>query len=167
MAQSPVDGVTEITTGALTPRSITQVEVKANAPKMLLSPAVNEVVNVRFANPPQQVNGKAVRTKPPAPGADNVPLTRLMLFGVTLVKAVDVSGMPSPFVSQINARAELTVLPGRCSGTPVSDENPWQIVVTSFGMKKQPRKFNCTLHTALMIPEVGVAMRAPALFTCE
>ena len=35
-----------MTTGALTPRSITQVVVLVNGPKTLLSPAVNVVVNV-------------------------------------------------------------------------------------------------------------------------
>ena len=111
-------------TGALTPRSITHVVVKANGPKMLLSPAVKVVVNVRFANPPQQLIGKAVPMKPACPGALSVPLTKLMLTGVTPVKAVVVSGMPSPLVSQTKAKAEVTVLPGLCNGTPVSLAKP-------------------------------------------
>src|SRR6185503_14273093 len=81
--QSPSDGVTDITTGALTPRSITHVVVRVNGPKTLLSPPVNVVVNVRFANPPQHVNGNAVPVNPIAPGADSVPLTRFLFNGVT------------------------------------------------------------------------------------
>src|SRR5258706_14877283 len=123
-AQSPCEGVTEMITGALTPRSMTQTAVLVNGPKMLLSPAVNVVVNVKVAKPPQQLNGKAVPMKPACPGAASVPLTKLMLIGVTLTKAVVVSTTPSPFVSQAKTKAEVTVLPGRCNGTPVSLAKP-------------------------------------------
>jgi hypothetical protein len=162
--QSPSDGVTDITTGALTPRSITHVVVLVNAPNRLLSPAVNVVVNVRFANPPQHVNGNAVPTKPGAAGPDNVPLTRFLFNGVTAVNGIVKSGTPSAFVSQITDSALVTVFPGRCSGTPVSALKPWHTVVVSLGINAHPTKFNCTLHTALMIPEVGVAICAPAEF---
>ena len=137
--QSPSEGVIEMVTGALTPRSMTQVVVLVNGPKMLLSPSVNVVINVKFAKPPQQDSGKAVPTNPVAPGAANVPLTKLMFNGVTDVNAVVVSGIPSPLVSHTNLKAEVTVLPGLCSGTPVSLLKPWQIVVTSFGMNQQPK----------------------------
>ena len=128
--QSPVDGVTEIITGALNPRSSAHVVVRVNPPtcgitlKMLLLPAENVVVNVNVPNPPQQVSGNAVPMKPVAAGAVNVPLTRLMLVGVTTVNAVKLSATPSPLVSQPNDKAEVTVLPGRCNGTPVSLEKP-------------------------------------------
>jgi len=62
--QSPLDGVTDTTTGALTPRSMLQVEVNVKAPKMLLSPAVNVVVKVKVDNPPQHAKGNAVPVKP-------------------------------------------------------------------------------------------------------
>jgi len=41
-----------------------QVEVNVNAPKMLLSPAVNVVVKVKVDNPPQHAKGNAVPVKP-------------------------------------------------------------------------------------------------------
>src|SRR5262245_33725967 len=123
-AQLPSAGVTEITTGALTPRSITQFAVLVKAPKTLLSPAVNVVVNVRFANPPQHANGNAVQLSPVPPGVLKVPRTRLMLFGTTLVSGTTVSTKPSPFESQPKAKALVTVLPARCNGTPVSLEKP-------------------------------------------
>src|SRR5690349_3283355 len=90
-AQLPSDGVTEMMTGALTPKSIVQFAVRVNAPKTLLSPAVNVVVSVRFAKPPQHASGNAVQPKPVAPGALSVPRTRLMLFGTTFVSGITVS----------------------------------------------------------------------------
>jgi hypothetical protein len=62
--QSPDDGVIDTTTGARTPRSITHVEVNANGPKILLSPSVNVVVNVRLAKPPQHDSGNADPVNP-------------------------------------------------------------------------------------------------------
>jgi hypothetical protein len=164
VVQSPSDGVTDITTGALTPRSITHVVVLVNGPNTLLSPAVNVVVNVRFAKPPQHVNGNAVPVNPDDAGPASVPLTRFLLIGLTAVSGIVKSATPSAFVSQITANALDTVLPGRCSGTPVSALKPWHTVVVSLGINAHPRKFNCTLHTALMIPEVGVAICCPAEF---
>src|SRR5581483_6126886 len=57
-AQFPDDGIAEITTGALTPRFNAHTDVRVNAPKMLLSPAVNVVVTVTTAGPPQHAAGK-------------------------------------------------------------------------------------------------------------
>src|SRR5436190_677654 len=56
-AQLPFDGVTEMTIGALTPKSMAHVVVRVNGPKMLLSPAVNVVVAVTTAGPPQHADG--------------------------------------------------------------------------------------------------------------
>jgi hypothetical protein len=48
----------------------------------------------------------------------------LQFTGVTPVNAITASAIPSAFVSQVNANALLTVLPGLCNGTPVSVVNP-------------------------------------------
>jgi len=88
--------------------------------------------------------------------------TRFLFTGVTAVNGIVKSATPSAFVSQITASALDTDLPGRCSGTPVSALKPWHTVVVSLGINAHPMKFNCTLHTALMIPDVGVAIWAPA-----
>jgi hypothetical protein len=122
-AQSPSDGDSEITTGALTPRSIEHVVVSVNNPNRLLSPLVNVVVVTRFATPPQHANGNAVPGSCGARAA-NVPLTRFLLTGVTDDNAIVRSGTPSLFVSHTRFCPVVTVLPGRCNGTPVSDENP-------------------------------------------
>src|SRR5689334_6792065 len=84
-AQLPLDGVTEITTGALTPRFNAHTLVRVNAPKMLLSPAVNVVVTVTVAGPPQHAAGKPdVELAPKLAEVGTVARTRLQLTGVTL-----------------------------------------------------------------------------------
>jgi hypothetical protein len=123
-------GVTDITTGARFPMSITHVVEKLNNPNWLLSPAVNVVVNVRFANPPQHANGNADPNDGSlgfplgAAAVANVPLTRFALTGVTFVNGITRSGIASPSVSHTRFIEFVTVFPGRCSGTPVSPWNP-------------------------------------------
>jgi hypothetical protein len=148
----PVDGDTDNTTGALTPSATAHVVVRVNAPKKLLSPAVNVVVTVTIPVPPQHANGNAVPGNPAIVG--NVPLTRLQLVGVTAVTAVTDSGTESPFVSHANVAAVDTVLPGLCTGTPVLLTTFWQISVTSFGKKPHPIRFSCTAHSAFTNPVV-------------
>src|SRR6185295_9422190 len=53
----PPEGVTLNTTGALMPRSIVQIVVLVNGPNTLFRPAVNVVVTVNLANPPQHAAG--------------------------------------------------------------------------------------------------------------
>src|SRR5205085_9154417 len=135
-----------------------------------LSPAVNVVVIVIVPVPPQQAAGKAVFELAPNDAEIGiVAVNRLQLTGVTLVKATTVSGMPSPLVSQASVAAVVTVLPGRCSGTPVELWKPWQTVVTSFGKKPQPMMFNGTAHRALTSPVlVPGSVNAPGLTsTCR
>jgi hypothetical protein len=123
--QLPLDGVTDITTGALVPKFNVHVVVRVNAPNTLLSPTVNDVVTRIVDTPPQHAAGKAVVEFGP-----NVALTgivariRLQFTGVTAVSTITASGTPSPFVSHVSVAAVVTVLPGRCSGIPVSDWNP-------------------------------------------
>jgi hypothetical protein len=107
------------------------VRVNAGGEKTLLSPVVNVVVRTTVATPPQHASANAVPGR--LASAGSVPLTRLQFTGVTLVNAIVASSVPSPFVSHVSVAAVVTVLPGRCSGIPVSVWNPWQIVVTSFG----------------------------------
>src|SRR4051794_19930506 len=71
------------------------------------------------------------------------------------------SGIPSPFVSHAKLTVVVTVLPGRCNGTPVSDEKLEHIVVVSFGKKLSPSKFNCTEQIALIMPDVGITIILP------
>src|SRR5581483_9670411 len=142
-----------MTIGALTPRSTAHVEVRVNGPKMLLSPAVKVVVTVITAGPPQHADGKPeVEVAPKLADVGIVARSRLQLTGVTVVSATTVSAMPSPLVSQASVAAVVTVLPGRCSGTPVCDWKPWQMIVVSFGKKPQPTRFSCTAHSALTRP---------------
>src|SRR6185295_13586108 len=134
--QSPFDGVTLNTTGALVPRANVHTDVLVNGPNMLLSPDENVVVIVSVPVPPQHASGNAV------PGRDasglNVPLTKLQLTGVTFVNTITASRFPSPFVSHASVAAVVTVLPGRCNGAPVCSSNPCHTVVTSFGKNPQP-----------------------------
>jgi hypothetical protein len=120
--QFPSDGVTLNTTGALVPNATPHVDVLVNGPNTLLSPAVNVVVTVIVAFPPQHASGNAV------PGllasGTNVVLTRLQLTGVTLPNTIVASGTPFPSVSHISVAAVVTVFPGLCSGTPVSVVKP-------------------------------------------
>jgi hypothetical protein len=120
--QFPSDGVTLYTTGALVPRANEHTVVLVIGPNTLLSPAVNVVVTVTVAVPPQHTSGNAV------PGivdsGFNVPLTRLQFNGVTAPNAIVASAIPSPFVSHASVAAVVTVFPGLCSGTPVSVVNP-------------------------------------------
>jgi hypothetical protein len=120
--QSPFDGVTLNTTGALVPRANVHTDVRVNGPNMLLSPDVNVVVIVSVPVPPQHASGNAV------PGRDangfSVPLTKLQLTGVTAPSATTDSAIPSPFVSHASVAAVVTVLPGRCNGAPVCSSNP-------------------------------------------
>jgi hypothetical protein len=121
----PLDGVTDITTGALVPSARLHVTARVNGPNTLLSPIVNVVVTVTVAIPPQHAAGNAdVDVAPNDALTGNVALTRLQLTGVTLVSAIVASATPSPFVSHTSVAAVLTVFPGRCSGIPVSVWNP-------------------------------------------
>jgi hypothetical protein len=125
LPHGPLDGVTEITTGALSPRFNEHTDVLVNAPNMLLSAAVNVVVTVTVAGPPQHAAGNADVDVAPNVGLTGiVVLTRLQLTGVTFVNAITASAIPSPFVSHASVAAVVTVFPGRCNGTPVSDWNP-------------------------------------------
>jgi hypothetical protein len=117
-----VDGVAEKTTGALFPRASEHTVVRVNAPNTLLSPSVNVVVTFIVAGPPQHAAGNPVPGKLAVTGI--VAVIRLQLTGVTLVSTVVESAIPSPFVSHVNVAAVVTVLPGRCSGTPVSASKP-------------------------------------------
>ncbi len=158
--QLPSLGVTEKTTGALTPKAIGHTTVRVNGPNMLLSPAVNVVVTVNVAAPPQQAVGKAVPGK--AASGLNVALTRFLFTGVTAPSAIVASTMPSPLVSQARVTAVETVLPLRCSGTPVSDWKPWQIMVVSLGKNPQPTMLACTAHSASIrsVPWFGAVTNA-------
>jgi hypothetical protein len=123
--QFPFDGVTEITTGALVPRNSEHVDVLVNAPNTLLSPVENVVVIKIVDGPPQQLAGNPdVDVAPNDALTGIVALTRLQLTGVTGVNVITASAVPSPFVSHDSVAAVVTVLPGRCSGIPVSDVNP-------------------------------------------
>jgi hypothetical protein len=121
-AHCEFEGVTLNTTGALIPSASEQTVVRVNGPNTLLSPAENVVVTVIVPGPPQQADGN------PVPGilanTGIVAVIRLQLTGVTLVNATTDSGIPSPFVSHASVAAVVTVLPGLCSGTPVSASKP-------------------------------------------
>jgi len=122
---APFDGVTDITTGALVPNCNEHTLVRVNGPNTLLSPCVNVVVIVIVDGPPQHVPGNAdVDVVPNDALTGIVALTRLQLTGVTPVNTITDSAIPSPFVSHANVAAVLTVFPGLCNGTPVSDVNP-------------------------------------------
>src|ERR1041385_1543758 len=109
-----------MTTGARVPSASAHTAVRVNGPNALLSPAVKVVVTVTVPAPPQHAAGKpVVELAPNDADTGMVARTRLQLTGVTDVNATVVSGMPSPLVSQASVAAVLTVLPGRCSGTPV------------------------------------------------
>lgn len=121
--QSPFDGVTLNTSGALVPRLIVHLLTRVNGPNALLSPAVNVVVTVTVATPPQQ------NASNPVPGmlcsGFITAVTKLQFTGVTLPNTNIVeSGVPSPFVSHCNVAAVVTVFPGLDSGCPVSASNP-------------------------------------------
>jgi hypothetical protein len=121
----PDDGVTDNTTGALVPSANEHTDTRVNGPNTLLSPAENVVVTVTVAGPPQHTPGNAlVELGPNVALTGTVALTRLQLTGVTDVNAIVASGIPSPFVSHASVAAVVTVLPGLCSGIPVSDEKP-------------------------------------------
>jgi hypothetical protein len=149
-AHCAFDGVTLKTTGALVPSATAHVVVLVNGPNTLLSPAPNVVVTVITPGPPQQADGN------PVPGmlanTGIVAVTRLQLTGVTFTNDTNDSAIPSPFVSQLSVAAVDTVLPGRCSGTPVSASKPWQMVVTSFGKNPHPTMFNGTWQIAFTSP---------------
>jgi len=124
-AQFPLDGVTDITIGALVPNANAHVTVLVNGPNTLLSPDENVVVIVIVPAPPQHAAGNPlVDVVPNDADTGIVALSRLQLTGVTFTSATTVSGIPSPFVSHANVAAVVTVFPGLCSGTPVSAENP-------------------------------------------
>jgi hypothetical protein len=160
-AQLPSDGVAENTTGALNPSGALHTTVLVNGPKMLLSPDVNVVVTVTVPVPPQHAAGNPLaELAPNVADLGIVALTRLQFTGVTFCSAITDSGIPSPFVSHASVTAVVTVLPGLCNGTPVSASKPWQMIVASFGKNPQPTMFNCTSHSALMIPVVVVALTA-------
>ena len=123
--QGPLDGVTDITTGALVPNATGHVTVRVNAPNTLLSPTVNVVVTVTVPGPPQHAAGNPdVDVDPNVALTGIVALIRLQLTGVTFVSAIVDSAIPSPFVSHASVAAVVTVFPGRCSGIPVSVWNP-------------------------------------------
>jgi hypothetical protein len=159
-AQLPVAGVALNTTGALVPKFNEHVVVRVNGPNTLLSPAVKVVVTVIVDTPPQHASANPVPGRLASTGI--VALTRLQLTGVTFVNTIIESAIPSPFVSHVSVAAVVTVLPPRCSGTPVSDWNPWQIVVTSFGKNPHPTKLRFTEHNAFTTPVVvGVVTTVP------
>ena len=161
-AQLPLDGVTLNTTGALTPNAAVHTAVLVNAPNTLLSPEVNVVVTVNVPTPPQHATGNAVPGNCTAFTTFNVPLTRFLFNGVTPPNATVVSAIPSPFVSHAKATAVVTVFPGRGSGCPVSDPNPWHTIVVSLGKNPHPTRFTCTAHSALTTPVVvGVVTNGP------
>src|ERR1051325_11402183 len=109
-AQLPFDGVTLNTTGALVPRFNAHTDVLVNGPNTLLSPAVNVVVIVIVAGPPQHAAGNADADVPPnVADVFSVPLTRLQLTGVTAPNATVTSGIASPFVSHASAAPLATV----------------------------------------------------------
>jgi hypothetical protein len=122
-AQFPSLGVTENTTGALTPNAAVHTAVLVNAPNTLLSPLVNVVVTVNVPVPPQHAAGNAVPGNC-VPNGNNVPLTRFRFNGVTAPNATVLSATPSPFVSHASVTAVETVFPGLGNGWPVSDPNP-------------------------------------------
>jgi hypothetical protein len=162
----PLDGVTDITTGALTPNANVHTVVRVNGPNTLLSAGLgppNVVVTTIVALPPQHAAGNAlVELGPNVALTFSVALTRLQFTGVTVPNTNVVSGVPSPFVSHASVAAVVTVFPARSSGSPVSDVNPWQILVTSFGKNPHPTRFNCTAHNAFTIPVVvGVVTNVP------
>src|SRR5580765_5433794 len=102
----PLDGVTEITTGALVPNANVHVVVRVNAPNTLLSPVVNVVVTSIVDTPPQHAAGNAVVEFGPKLALTGiVARSRLQLAGVTLVSAITDSGVPSPFVSHVSVAA--------------------------------------------------------------
>src|SRR5712692_3369158 len=125
-AQSPSEGVAEITTGALIPRSMEQVSVSVKGPKTLSSPAPTVLVSVILVTPPQQASGKAV------PGVDAsagiVAWKKSRLITVMFFSGIVRSDTPSPFVSQPS--------------------------VTEVGVNSQPMKSRVTSHSAFMIPTV-------------
>jgi hypothetical protein len=111
--QLPLDGVTDITIGALVPNAIAHVTVLVNGPNALLSPDVNVVVTVTVPAPPQHAAGNPLDgVEPNDADTGIVALTRLQLTGVTLTNATTVSAIPSPFVSHDNVAAVDTVFPG-------------------------------------------------------
>jgi hypothetical protein len=123
--QLPLDGVTDNTTGALVPNATAHTAVLVNGPNALLSPDENVVVIKIVPAPPQHAAGNPlVEVVPNVADTGIVALTRLQLTGVTLTSATVVSAIPSPFVSHDNVAAVVTVLPGLCSGTPVSASKP-------------------------------------------
>jgi hypothetical protein len=121
----PLDGVTDITIGALLPNANAHVTVRVNGPNALLSPDENVVVTVTVPAPPQHAAGNPLFEFGPNDALTGiVARIRLQLTGVTFTSATTVSGIPSPFVSHASVAAVVTVFPGRCNGTPVSDWNP-------------------------------------------
>jgi hypothetical protein len=121
----PLDGVADITIGALVPNANEQGAVRVNGPNALLSPEENVVVTVTVPAPPQHAAGNPDDGVAPNDALTGiVARTRLQLTGVTLTSATTDSGIPSPFVSHANVAAVVTVFPGRCSGIPVSDWKP-------------------------------------------
>jgi len=84
--------------------------------------------------PPQQASGNGVPGTPEAV-VESVAWTRSASTWVTSVNFTVKSGTPSPLVSQLN-------------------------VIVS-GEKLHPTKLSLTLHRALMIPAVGVAVLLP------
>src|SRR5215471_10070659 len=85
--QSPVDGEAETMTGALCPRSMLQVAVSVNGPKILSSPAETVRDNVNVTNPPQHASGNAEPVRP-EPEVEKTACTRLALTGVTFVAVI-------------------------------------------------------------------------------
>jgi hypothetical protein len=167
--QSISDGVADITTGALCPKSNPHENDSWNPPldsrlKMLLFPAENVVVVVNVASPPQHAVGTIGN---PVPGDCDVglmhPCTRFPFTGVTFVRLITTSGVSSP-VAHDSVIVVVTVFPGRVSGAPVLCSGVEQIVVVSFGIIPQATLFNCTAQIALIIPAVGVATCFPLPF---
>src|SRR4030095_3252050 len=153
------------TTGALVPRFNAHVVTLVNAPNTLFSPAVNDVVTVITAGPPQHTAGNPLDgVDPNAADVFTTAVNRLQLTGVTLPSAIVASSIPSAIVSHPRHAAVVTVFPGLCSGIPVSPANPWHITVTSFGKNPHPIMFNGTAHSAFTNPVVvGVVTNVPGI----
>jgi hypothetical protein len=86
---------------------------------------VNVVVTVIVAGPPQHAAANPLElVDPNVADIGIVAVTRLQFTGVTDASAIVTSGTASPLVSHASVAAVVTVLPGLCSGTPVSPANP-------------------------------------------
>src|SRR5262245_16448299 len=126
LLQSPSEGVAEITTGALIPRSIGHVSVCVNGPKTLSSLSPKVLVNVIVVGPPQHAKGNAVPGVEVSTGI--VACRRSRFTTVMFLNGIDRSDMPSPLASQA--------------------------IAMEVGVKPHPTKSSVTSQSAFMIPTV-------------